>query len=99
MEVDFFCFNYFNFLYFQNIKYRHDRKLTLKLNKNVKTVGASESSNQPLREVSSTTDNSANLLPTRQFGVSLSFIKDNNMSVIPPIVSQCVEFLSQPDGT
>lgn len=38
-------------------------------------------------------------LPTQQFGVSLQFIKDNNDGVvIPPIVSQCVRFLSQPDG-
>lgn len=44
-------------------------------------------------------ENSSKLLPSRQFGVSLSFIKENNENVaIPPIVSQCVEFLSQPDG-
>lgn len=39
--------------------------------------------------------------PTQQFGVSLQFIKDNNESMIdciPPIVRQCVEFLSQPDA-
>lgn len=44
-------------------------------------------------------ENSSKLLPSRQFGVSLSFIKENNENVaIPPIVSQCVEFLSQPDA-
>ncbi|KAJ8868027.1 hypothetical protein PR048_031836 [Dryococelus australis] len=38
-------------------------------------------------------------LDTQQFGVSLQFIKDhNNGEVIPPIVRQCVEFLSQPDA-
>jgi Rho GTPase-activating protein 1 len=38
-------------------------------------------------------------LPTQQFGVTLQFIKErNNGQVIPPIVSRCVEFLSQPDG-
>jgi hypothetical protein len=38
-------------------------------------------------------------LQTQQFGVSLQFIKDNNNGEdIPPVVRQCVEFLSQPDG-
>ncbi|XP_021915337.1 rho GTPase-activating protein 1 isoform X2 [Zootermopsis nevadensis] len=38
-------------------------------------------------------------LQTQQFGVSLQFIKDNNNGeVIPPVVRQCVEFLSQPDA-
>lgn len=38
-------------------------------------------------------------LPTQQFGISLQFIKDhNNGNVIPPIVRQCVEFLSKPDA-
>ncbi|KPJ09131.1 Rho GTPase-activating protein 68F [Papilio machaon] len=38
---------------------------------------------------------------TQQFGVSLQFIKENNPDMIdsiPPIVRQCVEFLSQPDA-
>lgn len=39
-------------------------------------------------------------LATQQFGVSLQFIKDNNNGqVIPPIVRQCVDFLTTPDGT
>jgi Rho GTPase-activating protein 1 len=43
---------------------------------------------------------SAQPLSTQQFGVTLQFIKErNNGQVIPPIVSLCVEFLSQPDGT
>lgn len=38
-------------------------------------------------------------LITQQFGVSLQFIKDNHGGeVIPPIMRQCIEFLSQPDG-
>ncbi|RZF35175.1 hypothetical protein LSTR_LSTR012380 [Laodelphax striatellus] len=38
-------------------------------------------------------------LPTQQFGVSLQFIRDHNGGqVIPPIVQQCVEFLSTPDA-
>ncbi|CAH0703195.1 unnamed protein product [Spodoptera exigua] len=39
--------------------------------------------------------------PTQQFGVSLAFIKENNVNMvgaIPPVVRQCVEFLSQPDA-
>lgn len=38
---------------------------------------------------------------TQQFGVSLQFIKENNPDMvesIPPVVRQCVEFLSRPDG-
>ncbi|CAG5039381.1 unnamed protein product [Parnassius apollo] len=38
---------------------------------------------------------------TQQFGVSLQFIKENNGNMvdsIPPVVRQCVEFLSQPDA-
>lgn len=38
-------------------------------------------------------------LPTQQFGVSLQFIKEHNGGVvIPPIVQQCVQYLSTPDG-
>ncbi|XP_026333011.1 rho GTPase-activating protein 1 isoform X3 [Hyposmocoma kahamanoa] len=39
--------------------------------------------------------------PTQQFGVSLQFIKEKNPDMIgsiPPLVRQCVEFLSQPDA-
>ncbi|XP_030027804.1 rho GTPase-activating protein 1 isoform X2 [Manduca sexta] len=39
--------------------------------------------------------------PTQQFGVSLQFIKENNPNMvesIPPVVRECVEFLSQPDA-
>ncbi|KAM3968662.1 LOW QUALITY PROTEIN: rho GTPase activating protein at 68F [Aphomia sociella] len=38
---------------------------------------------------------------TQQFGVSLQFVKENNANMvdsIPPVVRQCVEFLSQPDA-
>ena len=38
-------------------------------------------------------------LPTQQFGVGLNFIKEHNGGqVVPPIVLQCILFLSQPDG-
>ncbi|CAB3365893.1 rho GTPase-activating protein 1 [Cloeon dipterum] len=40
-------------------------------------------------------------LPTQQFGVSLQFIRDHSPAdddFIPPVVRQCVEFLSQPDA-
>ncbi len=38
-------------------------------------------------------------LPTRQFGVTLAFIKEhNNGRPLPPVVQQCIQFLSQPDG-
>ncbi|XP_041987241.1 rho GTPase-activating protein 1-like [Aricia agestis] len=39
--------------------------------------------------------------PTQQFGVSLQFIKEHNPNMIdsiPPVVRQCVEFLSQPEA-
>jgi len=38
-------------------------------------------------------------LDSQQFGVSLAFIKErNNGDVIPPILRQCVQYLSQPEG-
>ena len=38
-------------------------------------------------------------LDTQQFGVSLQFIKEHNGGeVIPPILKQCIEYLSQPEG-
>jgi len=38
-------------------------------------------------------------IDTQQFGVTLQFIKEHNEGqVLPPIVQQCVEFLSQPDA-
>ncbi|KOB78586.1 putative rho/rac/cdc gtpase-activating protein [Operophtera brumata] len=50
---------------------------------------------------SSIQDKSKEMIPTQQFGVSLSFILLHNVDqagAIPPVVRQCVEFLSQPDG-
>ncbi|XP_053623978.1 rho GTPase-activating protein 1-like [Plodia interpunctella] len=38
---------------------------------------------------------------TQQFGVSLQFVTENNVDMvdsIPPVVRQCVEYLSQPDA-
>ncbi|XP_012268555.1 rho GTPase-activating protein 1 isoform X1 [Athalia rosae] len=38
-------------------------------------------------------------IPTTQFGASLQFINDNNGGeMIPPIVTQCIEFLDTPDA-
>lgn len=37
-------------------------------------------------------------LPTQQFGVTLQFIKDNYNVSIPPVVTQCIEYLDNPDG-
>ena len=71
-----------------NLSYRHDERL---LQKNSRVV------QQPAASQSSAKFHTS--LHTQQFGVSLQFIKDNNNGeVIPPVVRQCVEFLSQPDG-
>ncbi|CAH0716222.1 unnamed protein product, partial [Brenthis ino] len=48
-----------------------------------------------------TTKESLSPPPTQQFGISLQFIIENNTNIIdsiPPVVRQCVEFLSQPDA-
>lgn len=68
--------------------YRHDERLLQKNSRVVQQPAAS----QPSAKFHTS-------LHTQQFGVSLQFIKDNNNGeVIPPVVRQCVEFLSQPDG-
>ncbi|KAI4471300.1 rho gtpase-activating protein 68f [Holotrichia oblita] len=36
--------------------------------------------------------------PTRQFGVTLQFIKQNYHVVIPPVVSECITYLDKPDA-
>lgn len=36
--------------------------------------------------------------PTKQFGVTLQFIKQNYNVVIPPVVSECVTYLDKPDA-
>ncbi len=42
---------------------------------------------------------SADLLPSQQFGASLSWIKNNNNGQdIPPIMNVCMDFLSKPDN-
>ena len=44
-------------------------------------------------------DSVATPVETQQFGVTLQHIKEHNGGqVIPPVVQQCVQFLSQPDG-
>lgn len=65
----------------------HDSQLTSK---------SGRKQNQPNQEVDSA---SSAPLSTTQFGVTLQFIKFNNDGqVIPPVVRNCVEFLSQPDA-
>ena len=39
------------------------------------------------------------LLPTQQFGATLSWIRDHNQGQhIPPIMNVCMDFLSKPDN-
>lgn len=74
------------------LNFRHDQRLVQKLNKIPRDTRSACLSAAPAEIPDEP-------LPTKQFGVSLSFIKEhNNMDAIPPIVRQCVEFLSQPDG-
>jgi hypothetical protein len=71
-----------------NVSSRHDERL---LQKNSRVVQQPQAPQQNAKFHAP--------LQTQQFGVSLQFIKDNNNGeVIPPVVRQCVEFLSQPDG-
>lgn len=72
------------------VKYfRHDEHL---LQKNSRSTQQTSSQNAQSSQFHAPLD-------TQQFGVSLQFIKEhNNGDVIPPVVRQCVEFLSQPDG-
>lgn len=37
-------------------------------------------------------------LPTQQFGVTLQFIRNKYNVIIPPVVTQCIEYLENPDG-
>ncbi|XP_043189356.1 rho GTPase-activating protein 1-like [Amphibalanus amphitrite] len=63
----------------------HDRTLMTKPSRPVATPTASAQFHTPLE--------------TQQFGVSLQFIKDNNGGdPVPPVLRQCVEFLSHPDA-
>lgn len=83
-----------------NLFLRYDKILLYKNPRAADIAKELSGSNKPsLRE----TQDASSLMPppTKQFGVSLQFIKENNKEVvdsIPPIVRQCVEFLSQPDG-
>uniref|UniRef100_A0A0V0GA13 Putative cdc42 rho gtpase-activating protein n=1 Tax=Triatoma dimidiata TaxID=72491 RepID=A0A0V0GA13_TRIDM len=73
----------------------HDERLLSKLKKGTCTTAVS---------VQATPTNLTEIevpqpIATQQFGVSLQFIKDNNNGqVIPPIVRQCVDFLTSPDA-
>lgn len=65
--------------------FRHDERLMAKSSGPVNAATPSPPADAPL--------------PTQQIGVSLPFIKEhNNGEVIPPLVRQCVEYLSSPDG-
>lgn len=78
----------------------------LLLSKNPRAAEMARQSTEPAEKPQPQTDvapPTESLSPpsTQQFGVSLQFIKDNNPSMvgaIPPVVRQCVEFLSQPDA-
>lgn len=62
---------------------RHDTQLLLKSSKSNSNVA--DSASPPIE--------------TQQFGVTLQHIKEHNGGqVIPPVVQQCVQFLSQPDA-
>ncbi|KAK7793841.1 hypothetical protein R5R35_014126 [Gryllus longicercus] len=77
---------------------KHDERLMTK-NKTavLQQTGVPQSS--PYLSSPSLSSKSQAPLKTQQFGVSLQFIKDHNCGeVIPPVVRQCVEFLSQPDA-
>jgi len=60
----------------------HDRKLMSKLTYSPSTSGDGDL---------------ASPLPTQQFGVSLDFIKANQGTDFPPVVTACVGFLSTPE--
>lgn len=67
----------------------HDERITAKLTR--------LSTTSQLQQTSVSTFHTP--LATQQFGVSLQFIKENHGGeVIPPLVRQCVEFLSSPDA-
>ncbi|XP_048006521.1 rho GTPase-activating protein 1 [Leguminivora glycinivorella] len=76
----------------------------LLLSKNPRAAEAAKliSEKQPITEpTDKTSKDGLSPPPTQQFGVSLQFIKENNSNMvdaIPPVVRQCVEFLSQPDA-
>lgn len=69
------------------LSYRHDERLMAKNSRLASTAPAA------------TPPPTTTLLPTQQFGVTLQFIKEHHDGeVIPPLVRQCVEYLSSPDG-
>lgn len=84
--------------------FRHDADLLVKNSKAAATANTQSTLGYSLQDggrSSSQKKTQFTYPPTQQFGVSLQFIKDNNPKMIdsiPPIVRQCVEYLSQPDG-
>ncbi|KAI5640376.1 divergent CRAL/TRIO domain-containing protein [Phthorimaea operculella] len=79
----------------------YDRLLLSKNPRAAETARQSTTADKPDNDTKAATKESLSPPPTQQFGVSLQFIKENNANMtdsIPPVVRQCVEFLSQPDG-
>lgn len=73
--------------------FRYDAQLMAKTSKSSSTTATC--SVQPPNQ------NANGKLPleTQQFGVSLSFIKQNHGGeIIAPVLRECVEYLSQPEG-
>lgn len=92
------------FVAYRLLYYRYNNLL---LSKNPKAAEVARSQAEKLEKLPDESDCKViakeSLLPppTQQFGVSLQFIIENNTGIIdsiPPVVRQCVEFLSQPDG-
>lgn len=56
-------------------------------------------SKPPPSQVTCTTDSGKVVRATQQFGVTIQFIKSNNGGdPIPPLLRQCIEYLSQPEA-
>ncbi|XP_077302594.1 rho GTPase-activating protein 1-like [Arctopsyche grandis] len=83
---------------------KHDADLLVKNSKAAATANAQNAfglSSQDSAKLTNQKKPQVTYPTTQQFGVSLQFIKDNNPKMsesIPPIVRQCVEYLSQPDA-
>jgi len=77
----------------------HDERLVAKLSKPPTSASGRGGSGAASGSPPSSPPLKAAPLPTQQFGVSLQFIKENHGGeVIPPLVRQCVEYLTTPDA-
>ncbi|XP_068632603.1 rho GTPase-activating protein 1-like [Battus philenor] len=75
---------------------QYDKKISEKNSK-----GTSSKEKQEQKDPKSCRKDSLSPPVTQQFGVSLQFIRENNSEMvdsIPPVVRQCIEFLSHPDA-